>query len=99
MDLNSTAASYSNQHRAKPQGQEPHYHLITTHQNMRFVDGIPLLNVDTDIYIYIWYGKFKVAALNQYKSTDCIACHTQKRTILSAIPFKWFWTNSASNMH
>ena len=25
MDLNSTAASYSNQHRAKPQGQ-PHYH-------------------------------------------------------------------------
>ena len=42
MDLNSTAASYSNQHRAKPQGQ-PHYHHITTHQNMRFVDGIPLL--------------------------------------------------------
>ena len=50
MDLNSTAASYSNQHRAKPQGQ-PHYHHITTHQNMRFVDGIPLLNVDTDIYM------------------------------------------------
>ena len=51
------------------------------------------------MWTLIWYGSFKVAALNQYKSTDCIACHTQKRTILSAIPFKWFWTNSASNMH
>ena len=53
MDLNSTAASYSNQHRAKPQGQQPHYHHITTHQNMRFVDGIPLLNVDTDMELIV----------------------------------------------
>ena len=85
MDLNSTAASYSNQHRAKPQGQ-PHYHHITTHQNMRFVDGIPLLNVDTDIYmdrskLLLWINTNLPTALHAMQ---------KKRTILSAFPLNRF---------